>query len=68
MSRQLIAKLEIYVIDNGSKRRLYRTQRNTKKETPYFYIKDNKTKYLTAEEAEIVENSNWMAAIPIRNN
>ena len=68
MSRQLIAKLGIYVIDNGSKRRLYRTQRNTKKETPYFYIKDNKTKYLTAKEAEIVENSNWMGVIPIRNN
>lgn len=66
--RKLIAKLEIYVIDNGSKRRLYRTQRNTKKETPYFYIKNNKAVYLTAEEGKIVDNSNWLAAIPIRNN
>lgn len=65
--REVITKPIVYVIDDGSMRRVYRTERRTKKETPYFYIKNNKAKYLTA--AEVSEfPDDWLQYIPVRNN
>ena len=65
--RQVTAELTVYVIDNGAKRRLYRTERHTKKETPYFYIKNNKAEYLTA--AEVLRlPEDWLIQVPVRNN
>ena len=65
--RQVTAELIVYVIDEGSMRRLYRTERNTKKETPYFYIKNNKYEYLTA--AEVLRlPEDWLIQVPVRNN
>jgi hypothetical protein len=65
--RQVTAELTVYVIDEGSMRRLYRTERRTKKETPYFYIKNNKAEYLTA--AEVLRlPEDWLIQVPVRNN
>ena len=65
--RQVTAELTVYVIDEGSMRRLYRTERRTKKETSYFYIKNNKAVYLTA--AEVLKlPEDWLIAVPVRNN
>lgn len=65
--RQVMAKLNVYVLDNGEKRQLYRTERRTRKETPYFYIKNNKAEYLTASEV-LKLPEDWLIAVPIRNN
>lgn len=65
--RQVTAELTVYVIDEGSMRRLYRTERHTKKETPYFYIKNNKAEYLTAQEVLRLPED-WLIQVPIRNN
>lgn len=65
--RQVTAELTVYVIDDGSRRRLYCTERCTRKETPYFYIKNNKAEYLTTAEVSEIPAS-WMGEIPIRNN
>lgn len=66
--RQIKAELHIYVLSGGSKRRVYRTERKTKKETPYFYIdRDGKAQYLS--ELELMGfPDKWHKAIPVRNN
>ena len=65
--RQVTAELTVYVIDCGSMRRLYRTERHTRKETPYFYIKNNKAEYLTTSEV-LKLPEDWLIAVPVRNN
>lgn len=66
--RQIIAELHVYVLADGHKRRVYRTERKTKKETSYFYIdRDGKAQYLT--ELEVMGfPASWMTSIPVRNN
>ena len=66
--RTIIAELHVYVLADGCKRRVYRTERNTKKETPYFYItRDGKAQYLS--ELEVMGfPASWMSSIPVRNN
>ena len=70
--RQIIAELHVYVLADGGKRRVYRTNRNanirTNRPTPYFYIgKDRKYHYLS--EIEVMGfPKEWLPHIPIRNN
>lgn len=68
----IIAELHVYVLADGSKRRVYRTNRNanirTNRETSYFYIgRDGKSHYLS--EIEVIGfPDEWLPHIPIRNN
>lgn len=69
--RKVTAELTVYVIDDGSKRRVYRTDANPNKrsnrETPYFYIgRDGKNHYLS--EIEVMSfPATWQQSIPVRN-
>lgn len=70
--RTIIAELHVYVLADGGKRRVYRTDRNanirTNRETPYFYIgRDGKNHYLS--EIEVMGfPATWQQSIPVRNN
>lgn len=66
--RQITPEFLLYVHVNGRKRRVYRTERKTNKETPYFYIdQDGKSQYLSKIEIMWIPEK-WLKAIPIRNN